>query len=63
MAYRDDLDLEHQTLKEQVEQLQREHEELRERPYDTAGHEEHRKKLESKIAELRAHMARLKETT
>ena len=61
MADRDTLDVEHQALKEQVEQLQREHEGLRQRPHDIAGHEEHRKKLESKIAELRAHLARLKD--
>ena len=61
MAERDTLAAEHRALKDQVEQLQREHEQLHQRPHDVAGHEEHRKKLESKIAELRAHMARLKD--
>ena len=63
MADRETLDAEHQALKAQVEELQREHERLRQHPHDMAGHEEHRKKLEVKIEELRAHLARLKELT
>jgi prefoldin subunit 5 len=61
MADREELDAEHQALKAQVEQLQREHEQLRKRPHDMAGHEDHRKKLEAKISELRAHLERLKD--
>jgi DNA repair exonuclease SbcCD ATPase subunit len=63
MDNRDELDAEHQALREQVDELQREHDQLRARPHDMAGHEEHRRKLEAKIAELRAHMARLKDMT
>jgi prefoldin subunit 5 len=63
MADRETLDAEHQALKQQVEQLQREHAHLRNNPHDIAGHEEHRKKLELKIAELRAHLERLKDVT
>jgi prefoldin subunit 5 len=60
MATRDQLADEHELLKRQVKELQREHNELRKRPHDIVGHQEHRQRLEAKIAELRAHMARLK---
>lgn len=63
MANTEDLEDEHEALKRQVDELQREHEELRKRPHDAADHAEHRRKLEVKITELRAHMARLKSTT
>lgn len=60
MVNRDPLEDEHEVLKREVQALQREHEELRKRPHDMAGHKAHRERLELKIAELRAHMARLK---
>jgi hypothetical protein len=55
----DDLALEHEALKAQVEQLQREHDALSDNGLD-AEHVEHRIKLRHKIAELKAHMAQLK---
>ena len=58
---RPDLGAEHQTLKRQVAELQREHEALeRKSGFDRREHAEHRRKLQRKLTELRAHLARLK---
>jgi hypothetical protein len=56
----DPLEAEHQTLKKQVDALQREHDELEQKPHSTVEADAHRAKLRVKIDELRAHMARLK---
>ena len=56
----DDLHIEHEALKRQVEGLWREHEALEREPFDEAKHEEHRRKLALKKAELQAHLERLK---
>jgi hypothetical protein len=57
---KDDLRAGHETLKQQVEILWREHEALEREPFDVARHEEHLRKLAVKEAELRAHRERLK---
>ncbi|PYR61097.1 MAG: hypothetical protein DMF85_03160 [Acidobacteria bacterium] len=55
------LGAEHQTLKRQVAELQREHEALeRKSGFDRREHAEHRRRLQRKLTELRAHLARLK---
>ena len=56
----DELAAEHATLLEQTAELQREHDALHDMPDPTGTlHAEHRLRLQRKIAELRAHMARL----
>ncbi len=55
------IDDEHDALKQQVEELQREHEALESRPFDRLEHDQHRARLRTKIAELHAHMARLRQ--
>jgi prefoldin subunit 5 len=54
-----ELAAEHQRLKAQVAELQREHDALSGDGRDSA-HVEHRIKLQHKIAELEAHMAHLR---
>jgi hypothetical protein len=54
----DELKVEHEALKQQTAELQREHDALSDNGLD-AAHAEHREKLRRKIAELEAHMARL----
>ena len=60
MSRFDDLQDEHDALKRQVDALQREHDSLELVTFDKEAHEEHRAKLRVKLAELKAHMARLK---
>ena len=55
-----DLDDEHDALRRQVEELQREHDALASRPFSKSEHDRHRTRLREKIAELHAHMARLR---
>ena len=57
---KDDLRAGHETLKQQVEILWREHQALEREPFDVVRHEEHLRKLGVKKAELRAHRERLK---
>jgi len=54
----EELTAEHERLKAQTAALQREHDALSGDGLDPA-HAEHKLKLQHKIAELRAHMARL----
>jgi prefoldin subunit 5 len=54
----EELTAEHKGLKAQVAELQREHDALSHDGRDSA-HVEHLLKLQRKMAELRAHMARL----
>ena len=56
----DELTAEHAALVQQTAELQREHPALHDAPDPTGVlHAEHRRRLQQKIAELRAHMARL----
>lgn len=54
------VNAEHDRLTREVEQLQREHDALKERPQDVSAHQEHRAKLQAKIRELRDHLDRLR---
>jgi hypothetical protein len=54
-----DLHAEHEALRRQVDDLQREHDRLADLPYSESMHAQHRHELTHKIKELRAHLARL----
>ena len=56
----DEIEVEHTRLLQQMEALEREHQDLERRPYDRIAHNEHLRRLAEKKAELRQHMLRLK---
>ena len=56
-----DLQDEHERLRLDLEDLQREHHQLEANPRDIAGHELHRKRLQEHIQKLRDHIRRLRD--
>lgn len=59
----EDLPAEHARLLAQSRELEREHRRLEASPGDQKGHATHRQKLRAQIAELHAHMRRLRGET
>ena len=57
------LDEENARLLRQTRELEAEHARLEARPHDVDGHREHRAHLKQQLAEIRAHMARLKRSS
>ena len=57
----DSLEDEHQQLVRASEDLERDHQELHDRPDDREAHAAHRDKLRQHIADLHAHLQRLRD--
>jgi len=51
---------EHRRLLNEVDALEREHRDLENSPHDLQAHREHRDRLQKQVAELRAHLRRLR---
>jgi len=57
------IQAEHERLLNEVDALEREHRALEDHPHDLQAHREHRERLQKQVAELRAHLRRLRGET